>query len=227
MSGKRTLASLGTALGDGVRLELLHRLLEGPASVADLVASTGSSQSNMSNHLSVLRHRGLVLAERRGRQRRYRLGGPPVAQLVEAIAALSEPRGRRPVSSSPLAEARTCYDHVAGRLGVRLLEALMERRALRRPATDGSIRLGPEAHEVFRRLGVDPTSLAGGRRRLAFACMDWTERRAHLGGALGAAVATSLFDRGWVTRRRGTRAVTVTRRGARGVGRVLGIRPGA
>jgi DNA-binding transcriptional ArsR family regulator len=223
MSSKRATASLGTALGDGLRLELLRRLREGPASVADLVAATGSSQPNVSNHLSVLRRRGLVIAERRGRQRRYRLGEPAVAQLVEAIAALSEPRARRPLSSSPLAEARTCYDHLAGRLGVGLLEALVERRALRTPTADGSIGLGPQANDVFRRLGVDPTSLAGGRRRPAFACLDWTERRAHLGGALGGAVANSLLDRGWVTRRRGTRAVTLTPRGSRGVRRVLGI----
>jgi len=209
------------ALGDPTRIRILVRLLHGPATVVDLVAHAGSTQPNVSNHLAVLRDQGLVRGERMGRQVRYRLADASVAQLVEAFIAVST-TGDRPPPDSPLAEARTCYDHLGGRLGVAILEALVREGAIASPGRGGVIDLGPRATAVFKRLGVDLAEAAKARRRFAFACLDWTERRAHLGGALGAAVAGRLLEVGWVQRQEGTRALLLTAKGRRGL-RSLGI----
>jgi DNA-binding transcriptional ArsR family regulator len=210
------------ALGKPTRIRILVRLLHGPAAVTDLVTLTGSTQPNVSNHLAVLRDNGLVKGDRTGRQVRYRLASPSVAQLVEAIVVVSGAAGPRPPSNSPLAEARTCYDHLAGRLGVALLDALVKEGAIAQPGRGGVIDLGPRA-EVFDRLGVDVARAARARRRFAFGCPDWTERRAHLGGALGAAVTTRLLEAEWLQRQRGTRAVLITSKGRRGLRRTLGL----
>jgi hypothetical protein len=139
----------------------------------------------------------------------------------------------RTLASTPamLARARTCYDHLAGRAGVGLFNGLVARGAVidpGRPAPRGTgrkidVRLGPAAGEVFAALGIELESLPHTKRRLAFACLDWTERRAHLGGALGAAVLESLLARDWARRRPGTRALAVTQAGIEGLGRSLGI----
>jgi DNA-binding transcriptional ArsR family regulator len=209
------------ALGDPTRVRILVRLLHGPATVADLVAHTDSTQPNVSNHLAVLRDQRLVRGERTGRQVRYRLANASVAQLVEAVVAVST-TADRPPPESPLAEARTCYDHLAGRLGVALLEGLVREGAIASPGRGGVVDLGPRATAVFERLGVDVAEAAKARRRFAFACLDWTERRAHLGGALGAAVASRLLDLGWVQRQEGSRALLLTGKGRRGF-RALGV----
>jgi DNA-binding transcriptional ArsR family regulator len=218
------LEGLSRALGDPIRVRILARLLEGPATVADLVAHTDSTQPNVSNHLAVLRNQGLVRGERTGRQVRYRLGSAPVAQLVEAIDAIVG-AGDRPSPHSALAEARTCYDHLAGRLGVMVLEALVREGAIGRPRRDGVIDLGPRAAEVFGRLAIDFAGAAKARRRFGFACLDWTEHRAHLGGALGAALAGRFIEAEWLQRQPETRALLLTSVGRRGLRRALGISP--
>ena len=163
MQGKQE--GVARALGDPIRIRILTRLLHGPATVVDLVAHAGSSQSNVSNHLAVLKDQRLVRGERTGRQVRYRLADPSVAQLVEAIVAISGSEARRPPPASPLAEARSCYDHLAGRLGVAVLEALEQHEALGPPGRGGVIDLGPRAAEVFDRLDVDVARAARARRR--------------------------------------------------------------
>jgi DNA-binding transcriptional ArsR family regulator len=214
---------MARALGKPTRIRILARLLHGPATVTDLVALTGSTQPNVSNHLAVLRDNELVKGDRTGRQVRYRLANPSVAQLVEAIVLVSGAAGRRPPSNSPLAEARTCYDHLAGRLGVAILEALVKEGAIAAPRRGGVIDLGHRV-EVFDRLRVDVAQAAGARRRFAFGCLDWTERRAHLGGALGAAVTSRLLDDGWLQRQQGTRALLLRSKGRRGLHRTLGLK---
>ena len=219
---KVTATEVAGALADPLRFQILGQLLDGPVNVAELVAAAGASQPNVSNHLAVLRRRGLVTSERRGRQVVYRLAGPSVAQVVEALSSLAAPRSKPPVPA-PIAVARTCYDHLAGRLGVVVLRGLHRTRAVGRPRADGAIDLGPDAERVFDRLGVDLAEAAAGRRRFAFACLDWTEKQAHLGGALGAAVCDAAIGRGWVVPQRGTRAVLPTSKGRAGFRRVLGV----
>jgi DNA-binding transcriptional ArsR family regulator len=213
---------LAKALGDPLRVRILERLIDGPGTVTDLVTFTGSGQPNVSNHLAILREAGLVRATRTGRQMHYELAGPETAHLVEALMTIGGPLGR-PAPPSPIAEARRCYDHLAGRLGVRILDGLVEQGALARPAGDDAIDLGHGAERVFERLGVDLGRAAQARRRrFAYACLDWTERRPHLGGALGAEVYRRLVEAGWLLPQKGTRAVLPTSSGRRTLRR-LGI----
>jgi DNA-binding transcriptional ArsR family regulator len=212
------------AMAEPVRLAILERLLDGPATVADLVVRTGATQPNVSNHLAVLREADLVRAERKGRTAVYRLRGREVSSLMRSLAHAAGGGVRRPSPSHPLAVARSCYDHPAGRLGVEILDGLVRRHALEPPRGAGrDIRLGRHADEVFRSIGVDPGVAGGQRRRLAFGCLDWTERRPHLGGALGSAVLARLEEAGWVERIPGTRALTVTHGGRRKLRRALGV----
>jgi DNA-binding transcriptional ArsR family regulator len=210
------------ALADPTRFQLLTRLLSGPATVAELVASTGATQPAVSNHLRLMRERRLVSARREGRTTVYRLRGPEVAHIVEALWALG-PSTPRPRAPAPIAVARTCYDHLAGRLGVAILDGLRKRRALDPADESGSFDLGPKGSQVLARLGVDLDRVASGRRRFAYACLDWTEGQAHLGGALGAAICRRAIEAGWIAPRRGTRAVLVTGGGRRAMRRLLGV----
>jgi len=195
------------ALGDPSRIRLLQALIE-PSSVAELASRTGLRQNNISNHLARLRAGGLVGATRRGRIVEYRLADATVAQLVESLSVLAGPPPAR--ERVLLMEARTCYDHLAGRLGVALFDGLVASGALRDDSdASGSLRFGPHAVRIFGILGIDLESVSANRRRLAFRCLDWTERRPHVGGALGAALASAFLRRGLVRRRRGQRGLDV------------------
>jgi hypothetical protein len=119
---------------------------------------------------------------------------------------------------SELQAARSCYDHLAGALGVALLENLQRQRLL-----TPKLAVTPRGADRFAKLGIEIEELARGRRPLTRACLDWTERRHHLAGALGAALATSFLERGWVERRPGSRAVRVTDSGRRGIARELAV----
>jgi DNA-binding transcriptional ArsR family regulator len=221
-----TLVDVARALADLIRLAILQRLMEGPAAVSELVLLTGEAQSKVSNHLAVLRDCGLVNATRVGRQRVYEIPGPSVGQLVESLVVVAG-RGPAVTEKSPaIARARTCYDHLAGRLGVAIFDSLMARRAIAKPEARyrGPVGLGPAGAKVFGRLGVDLDQARAERRQFATACGDWTERRPHLGGALGAALWVRSLEEGWVVRRPGTRIVVVTPHGRSEFHRHLGIR---
>ncbi len=221
------------ALADPLRLAMLQQLMAGPATVSELVALSGATQPNVSNHLALLRKRGLVRATRQGRASVYELRDATVAQLVESLSALASheptaPDAKTVGGASPtLAAARTCYDHLAGRLGVALFDALVARGAIAGPPNLGQpVELGPEAQAVFGALGIDLATVRRARRRFATGCLDWTERRPHLGGALGAAIWAASAERGWVTREPGGRALVVTDAGRRGLHEWLGVEVG-
>lgn len=217
--------SVAQVLADPLRLAVLHRLMDGAATVGELVSVTDASQPRVSNHLRVLREHGLVAVRREGRQMIYSLAGPAVAALVEALGAVAGGRAYRDRRTDPvLMQARTCYDHLAGVLGVWLYDRLAALKAIEPASADrGDVVLGPAATRWFDILGVEP-ALAGRKRRFAFACQDWTERRPHLGGALGAALCDEALRHGWVTRIRGTRAVRLTAGGREALG-ALGSLP--
>ena len=216
------------AMADPVRLALIQRMATGPVAVSDLVAATGHAQSKVSNHLALLRRHHLVSATKLGRQVHYQVCDPVVIEMMEVLKGL--PGVRQAASKVPpaLVKARTCYDHLAGRLGVALFDSLVARRAIEDVAMRGPVRkvhgalgpvaLGPAAETVFARMGVDLAEAHARKRNFATACQDWTENRPHLGGALGAALLERLEDLGWVERQRGTRAMAVTGRGRRGLG---------
>lgn len=217
--------AIAHALADPTRLRILERLTDGPAAVSELIVLTGEAQPKVSNHLAVLRGRGLVEATRIGRQRVYEVSDPSVGQLIESLGLIAGRGGERLKMSPPLARARTCYDHLAGRLGVAIFDALVARRAVRHPEARyrGPVDLGPAGPATFGRLGIDLNEVRLERRRFATACGDWSERRAHLGGALGAALWARALERGWVVRRPGSRVVVVTEKGRRAFHRHLGI----
>lgn len=215
---------LAQALADPLRLAILQSLMSGPATVSELMSLTEATQSNVSNHLALLRERGLVRATRQGRQMVYELRDASVGYLVETLAQVA---GSAPASlqkSPPLVKARTCYDHLAGKLGVALFDALVAQQALRAPAVShGPVEPGPAAPEIFGRLGIDLAAVRRERRKFATACLDWTERRPHLGGALGAVVWAQCIERGWVVRQPGTRAIILTDAGKLGLQSALAV----
>jgi DNA-binding transcriptional ArsR family regulator len=217
------LLEITQALADPLRLTVLQHLMAGPASVSELMTVIGAEQSRLSNHLAVLRERHLVQATRQGRQVIYELRDAAVGRLVESLGQIGGAPPRT-VKSVPIARARTCYDHVAGRLGVAVFKALVDRNAVGTPKdVPGDVELGPQAQRQFGKLGLDLDVVRQERRRFATACLDWTERQPHLGGALGAALWAELVARGWIERRPGTRAVVITGAGARGLKRTLGV----
>jgi len=217
------LLAVAQALADPLRLTVLHHLMGGPASVSELMTVVAVEQSRLSNHLAVLRERGLVRATRQGRQVIYELHDAAVGRLVESLSQIGAAPART-AKSAPVAQARTCYDHLAGRLGVAVFKALVARGALKPQAeVPGDVELGPRAQRLFEGLGIDLDVVRQERRRLATTCLDWTERQPHLAGALGAALWGELTSRGWIVRRPGTRAVLVTTAGARGLRRRLGV----
>jgi DNA-binding transcriptional ArsR family regulator len=225
MFSKR-LVDVAQSLADPTRLAILQRLTDGPAAVSELVVLAGEAQSKVSNHLAVLRDRGLVIASRQGRQRVYEIPNPSVGQLVEALGMIAGGAPERLQKSPALAKARTCYDHLAGRLGVAIFDALLARGAIMPPVeARGPVDLGPSGPEVFGRLGIDLDEVRGERRRFATACGDWTERRPHLGGALGAALWVRSLEHGWVARKPGTRIVVLTGQGSRAFQHHLGVEP--
>jgi DNA-binding transcriptional ArsR family regulator len=219
------LGEVAQALADPLRLAVLGHLMGGPATVSEIVSITGESQSKVSNHLALMRERGLVRASREGRQRVYELRDASVAQLVESLTAVAGAEPARYRESPPLARARTCYDHLAGRVGVALFDSLLSRGAIGGPQEPkAAVEIGPEGEEVFGGLGIDLEESRRERRRFAYACVDWTERRPHLGGALGAALWARFVERGWVLKKPGTREVIVTDEGKAGLGGELDVR---
>lgn len=218
------LFALAQALADPLRLAILQQLMEGPATVSELLSLTGEAQSKVSNHLALLRERGLVRATREGRQMLYTLPDASVGQLVESLTAVAGMVPARPWKSPQIIAARTCYDHLAGRYGVALFDALLAQQAIRQPAeARGEVESGPRAQEVFDPLGLDLAALRQERRRFAYACPDWTERRFHLGGTLGAALWRVCIEHGWGVRQQGTRAVIITDVGKRSLQERFGL----
>ncbi|WP_205475076.1 helix-turn-helix domain-containing protein [Nocardioides sp. SYSU D00038] len=226
MTGESDLASLGALVGDRVRAALLLRLLDGGATTAsELAAAAGASASLTSSHLRRLLEGGLVSVTTSGRHRLYRLAGVEVAEMLEAMQLVAPEtpvtslRGER--SRRRLRRARLCYDHLAGVLGTAVTDGLVTRGAV--VLADGAA-LGERAEEVLGEVGLDLAPLRARERRLLRECTDWTERRPHLAGAVGAAVATRMIDSAWVVRRPGSRGLDVTADGAAGLEEWLGLR---
>lgn len=219
------LASLAALLADPTRAAMCLALLDGRAWTAtELARHTGVAASTASQHLTRLVGGGLLAEVRQGRHRYVRLSGPETARLVEGLAARSAP-DTRPVRSlgqdrrrRALARARTCYDHLAGALGVSVAQAMTDRRLL---TQDTGWALTPDGLSWFADLGVDLPR--NERRPLARSCLDWTERRPHLAGAAGAALLSHALSSGWCDRIRGGRALLVTDLGANALGTLLGL----
>ena len=211
-------ARLAALFAEPARSRMVLALMGGIALTAtELALEAGVAPSTASSHLGKLTREGVVAVERQGRHRYFRLANTEVAALVETLAATAHagaagPR-RRPGPADPaLRLARVCYDHLAGERGVWLLDGLREAGLLAGP--DGcAVTLEGEA--FFAGLGVDLAALARGRRALVRTCLDWSERRHHLGGALGAAVLARLFALGWARRDLDSRTIRFSAQGER------------
>lgn len=226
MSTGTSVAEIAALVGDPARANMLDALLDGRALTAGELAYVARvAAPTASGHLGKLTEAGLLGVVKQGRHRYFRLASPLVAKMLESIMEVASIQGApryRPRSpkDDALRLARTCYDHLAGRLGVALADALVAR---------GGVVLGEDGGEVteagFALLGGLGITAASGRRHRVFCrpCLDFTERRPHLAGVVGAALATRAFELGWITRQRDSRAVLVTRRGHDGLAAVFGI----
>ncbi|MDQ0759513.1 ArsR/SmtB family transcription factor [Streptomyces canus] len=220
------LARLAALIADETRAACLLALLDGRAWTAgELARHAGVAASTLSEHLGKLVAGGLLTEERQGRHRYVRLADARVAHLVEDLAAqvspdaVPRPRNLRESSAgSAMARGRTCYDHLAGRLGIAVTDALTSRRLLRQ---DTGFALTGAGLAWFEATGISLDRK--GRRPLARACLDWTERRPHLAGVAGAALCRHALAEGWCVRIGSERAVKVTATGERALTELLGI----
>ncbi len=227
-STEDTVAALAAAIGEPARARMLYCLMDNRARTGTelaLVAEVGPSTA--STHLKQLQDKGLVRVVPQGKHRYYSLDGDDVARVLEGLSVLAGARPSGFVASTPAAlrGARTCYDHVAGALGVALHDRLVDAGWLVRSADErDAYDLSAKGEAGFRALGVDVDQATATRRRFAFGCLDWSERRVHLGGALGAAILERALARRWVKRERDGRALTVTALGHRELIGRIGVR---
>ncbi|GAA4782894.1 winged helix-turn-helix domain-containing protein [Streptomyces ziwulingensis] len=227
--GAAGLARLAGLIADETRAVCLLALLDGRAWTAgELARHAGVAASTVSEHLGKLVAGGLLAEERQGRHRYVRLADARVAHLVEDLTAQVVPGAPRPASlaaagtRSAMARGRTCYDHLAGRLGIAVTDALTARGLLRQ---DTGFALTDAGLAWFDTAGI-PLARTG-RRPLARACLDWTERRPHLAGVAGAALCRHALDAGWCVRVGSARAVRVTAAGRRALSESLGVEAAA
>jgi DNA-binding transcriptional ArsR family regulator len=226
MTADVRMAEVAALIGDQARANILAALMGGRALTAgELAQAAGVSPQTTSGHLGKLTDGRLIACIRQGRHRYYRIATPRVAEMLESIMAVvvDAPSRHRPPSKldDALRNARTCYDHFAGKLGVGLTETLCARRHLA---------LADEAGEVtergvafFQQFGIDLAAARRRRRIFCRPCLDWTERRPHLGGGVGAALAQRCFDLGWVDHMGNSRALLVTPKGRRGFCEIFGF----
>lgn len=207
--------SIGAALSDHTRSTMVAALMSGTAHTAgELARIAGVAASTASEHLRRLVDAGLVSVEPSGRHRYYRISSLEVARFLEHMDSITLPAvaaPKRPNPGSELSFARCCYDHLAGHLGVQLYESLV-RMGVIAVSSDGAT-LAPAGSSRFERLGIDVPGLAHAKRILVRPCLDWTQRKHHLGGALGAALLSHMISEGWPTRRVNRRVLRLTKTG--------------
>src|SRR6266478_6926714 len=212
------IARIASLLGDAARADALTALMTDRALTAtELAAIGGVTKQTMSAHLSKMLDAGLVAVDQQGRHRYFRLADPDVAGLLESLMGVAFRTGAVRLLSSPrepaLRKARICYDHLAGEFGVTAYEALLHHGVLE--MSHEELRLGESGARWFKRLGVDTDAAARQRRIFCRPCMDWSERRHHLAGSLGAALLSRLHGLKWATRDKNSRVIRFTPRGQR------------
>ena len=219
MQHEPNIVAVAALIGDQARAKLLMALMAGHALTAtELAGVAGVTKQTISSHLAKLVHARLLAVESQGRHRYFRLADREVARLLESLmgvaARLVPPSTAQFGPREPaLRQARVCYDHLAGDLAVRVFDSL-ERHCFSRPPGRGpkphALQLNAGGVTFFRDFGIDVESLAGQRRALCRTCLDWSARRHHLAGALGAALLSRFFELGWARQARKSRAVIFT-----------------
>jgi DNA-binding transcriptional ArsR family regulator len=218
MDATPDIAAIASLIGDRTRATILMGLMDGRALTAtELSRAAGVTKQTASSHLSKLVGARLVAVESVGRHRYFRLTDHDVGSVVEGLVGLAHRVGSVVADSGPpdpaLRKARVCYDHLAGDLGVLVFDSLRDHGVLR---TAGKrVTLTERGEEFCRSMGIDLEALERGRRPVCLACLDWSARRPHLAGALGAAILDRVFDLGWARRGKGTRVVLFSTLGER------------
>jgi len=212
----KNIGFIAALISEPSRAAMLMALMDGGALPAgELAHRARITPQTASLHLSKLVAGELLALERRGRHRYYRLAGSEVGQTLETLLALAPqtPLLRRQLAEpdDPIRVARTCYDHLAGRLGVSLTQALVKQRVI--APDDEQYRVTKKGAAWFAEFGIDLDQARRSRRVFAKQCLDWTERQPHLAGALGAAILNRLFEQKWIARIKGDRSVRIAPRG--------------
>ena len=230
MNDAPAIPRIANLLADPARAAIVWTLIDGTSRPAgELAYAANISAQSASAHLAKLVDGGMLEAEAQGRHRYFRIASAEVAGIIEGMASLGaaiRPRTPRPAARPPstppqFLHARSCYGHLAGEMAVRLLDAMLENRWLTADGRDYAMTaLGAKKLSA---LGIDVSALREGRRVVARACVDLTQRRDHLGGALGEALLDAYIERGWIQRRRRSRAVDITPKGEQAFRRVFGV----
>lgn len=223
MHAEPDLARLASTVGDPRRIQMLALLMEGRALTAkELALGAGITPATATSHLKRLLDDGLLAGTSQGRHKYFRLASEHVAHLVESLMRVAPRRqSERVQAAEPIRQARYCYDHLAGSLGTSLLAMLLRKGWLVNDMTDTAakqLELTPKGAKAFTSLGIDLTSTRARRRQFACRCLDWSERRDHLGGALGAALAEHLQAAHWIERKKHSRVVAITALGREHLG---------
>lgn len=212
------IARIAALIGDSARSEVLTALMADRALTAtELAGIAGVTKQTLSAHLAKLLDAGLLAVAHQGRHRYFRLADRDVAHLLESLMGVAFRTGAVRLRSSPrepaLRKARICYDHLAGTLGVLAYDALLSQRVFE--STDSGLRLTQAGAKWFERFGIDAAAAAAQRRAVCRPCLDWGERRHHLGGALGTALLQRVVQLGWARRAKDSRVITFTPPGER------------
>lgn len=226
MHDEPSMSRVGALIGSPARALMLTELFDGRALTATELAGVASvSPATASEHLSLLLSGGLVTREKSGRHNYYRLASPEIASALEQLAVqtanITPAAKTTRTVRKPIQNARMCYDHIAGHLGVSIADALVEKGAL--VALDTDYELTAKGTALFADLGINPAELKRTKRVFARQCLDWSERRHHVSGAVGAALADLAFDRGWIARAAERRVLIVTPFGQREMKALLGV----
>jgi len=218
MSDGSSMVAAATLIGDYARAKMLTALMGGRALTAtELAGAAGITKQTGSTHLRKLLDARFVAVEAHGRHRYFRIADEEVAHLLEDLMSFSVRDRTRVQTTGPkdpaLRKARVCYDHLAGELGVVLYASLQERRAFDFAGT--TVDLSAEGERLIGDFGVDARAIRNQKRALCRVCMDWSERRHHLAGAVGAALLARVIELGWAVRDKSSRAVTFRPNGER------------
>lgn len=223
-----SIAEIASLVGEPARTAMLLEMMDGRALTAsELARAAGIAPQTASGHLSKLAAAGLVVVRPQGRHRYHKLASGRVAEMLEGLMLVAvdaravKPGLRVGPRDAGLRAARTCYDHIAGRLGVALADSLVERKLV--ALDDDTARVTDAGAAFFGQLGLDSPAPS---RLTCRPCLDWSERRAHLAGRLGAALCRHCLDQGWVRKVRDARALNVTPKGARAFETIFGVVPG-
>lgn len=218
------IARIAALIGDPARANMLTALMSGRAlSASELAREAGVTQQTASAHLARLEQGGLVMPRRQGRHKYVSLAGPEVALALEALMGLAARKGQLRTRPGPrddaLRRARVCYNHLAGEMGTRLYDSLVAGGCLR--VAESGLDLTPAGEAFVIHFGIDPAPLRARRTPLCRDCLDWSERRFHLGGSLGRALLARFEERGWARREANSRIVQFPAEGARAFERML------